>query len=77
MYRDHDPELVEVTVDYLRRHGQAVLVKSADDDEIWIPISQIDAFESLNSDIQRGHIKRGDSIEIEIPEWLAKNEGLI
>jgi len=35
--------------------------------EIWIPISQVDEFESVN----------GVDYKVSVPEWLAKKKGII
>jgi len=41
-----------------------------DDDKIWLPKSQI-SFDT-NTDYSQG-----DLIDVEIPDWLAENKGLI
>lgn len=48
----------------------AILVDAGVDNDIWIPRSQI-------SDQTEDPFQENDSLEIEIPEWLALNKGLI
>ena len=42
-----------------------------DDDTIWLPKSQISYDEKLNG------YERGDTITVEMPEWLAEDKELI
>lgn len=59
-------EIVEITIDkVLTETNKAVLVK-IDEDELWLPKSQIELDENSN----------GVSIA-QMPEWLAINKGLV
>lgn len=67
---------VELCVTYLFHTASAVLI--TDDDwedpeakKTWIPRSQI------GYDGRYGDLKEGEAITIEVPEWLAKRDGLI
>ncbi len=59
---------VEVTM--LVESDLAWMVDFGTDAEVWIPKSQIE-------DYSEPEVKSGMDIEIEIPEWLAMEKGLI
>lgn len=50
--------------------GLAWLVDHGTEDDVWLPKSQIE-------DYSEPEVKSGDTVEIEIPEWLAMEKGLI
>lgn len=57
---------------YLTHTDKAVCVaESQDDDEgIWLPLSQVEVSGRLED------LDRGDDITVDVPEWLAEQEGL-
>lgn len=61
---------IHVTLKAKARSGLAILVVDEDDNEVWIPESQIDADSEIWSftDI-------GTQGKLVIPEWLAKKKG--
>lgn len=59
-------DLVEIFVIVEHETANAILVDAGTDESCWIPKSQISAEEIVT--------KRG---QITIPEWLAKEKGLI
>ena len=61
-------DLVDVTCHVLQRTDRAVLVSSDGDVEkaVWLPLSQVEI-----------EMKRLPIAEITMPEWLAKQRGLI
>lgn len=63
-------EKVEVSVTYKHQTDRAVLVNDGEYD-FWLPKSQVT--------IEGGEFpdEAGTAIEIELPEWLAKEKGLI
>lgn len=63
-------DLVEIFVIVEHETANAILVDAGTDESCWIPKSQISAEEIVT--------KRGQkSGQITIPEWLAKEKGLI
>jgi hypothetical protein len=71
MSRDKDPtECGEFTVKLAT--NDALLVVDADDNEYWIPKSQIDPDGGI--DAESGP---GDEGELILPEWLAVERGLV
>lgn len=64
-YRDEDEE-VEIDVDVRHETDKAYLVYDGKR-EVWIPKSQI-----TDKLVQKGKI-----VQITLPEWLAKDKGLI
>lgn len=56
-------DLFEVHVEIKRETGRAILVDAGLEDEIWLPKSQIEI------DDEKGTVS--------IPEWLAKEKGLL
>lgn len=67
--------LTETFPDRGERHEGALLFLPEDreeGEEIWLPKSQI--VMDIN---ERKRPQRGDPITIEVPEWLAEQEGLI
>jgi len=65
--------LVEFEAEVLASSPEALLCQ-IEDQQVWIPRSQIDA---ENSEIDPWKGDTGDSGVIHIPEWIALNEGLI
>lgn len=62
-------ELIDITVQKLHETGKAVLVTdSAAENAVWLPKSQIE--------IEENSFSKGLYI-VTLPEWLAKNKGLI
>ncbi len=49
---------------------KAWMVDGGTDERVWLPKSQI-------MDYSENEYKSGDTIEIEVPEWLAFKKGLI
>lgn len=64
-YYDNDLDVYHF--EYKHETDDAILVTDWDSKEIWLPKSQID-YDDMN-------YKKGDEIEITIPEWLAKDKG--
>ena len=64
-------ELAEVEVDYLRHTAAAVLVRDANDREIWLP------FSTVEYDGDMGDLTSGDAITLQVQEWIAKKNDLI
>lgn len=64
-------EFVEVTVDYLHHTRNAVLVRDASDNEVWLPLSTV----KFDGDFDA--LPRGQSITFDAQEWIAKRNGLI
>ena len=61
--------LVEIDVEEVRRTEKAILVRDADDKEIWLPLIQIE--------ITQGGDLGKEILKIEIPKWLATDKGLV
>ena len=59
---------VEIDVEEIRRTEQAILVRDADDKEVWLPVSQAGI---LEESFATGLLK------LSIPVWLATEKGLI
>ena len=66
-------DLVAVSVEYLRQTELAIQVKDGDK-KVWIPKSQV--AEELDWDEFDFGLERV-FIDIEIPEWLAEEKGMI
>ena len=62
-----ETEMVEVDVEYVRQTEMAVLFKTEDENEVWIPKSQIK---------DKAKTPHG-TFCITIPEWLANKNGMI
>lgn len=64
-------ELVDLTLTFHHETAQAVLVSDDGDREnaIWLPKSQIE--------MDNDHPREGDSVEVTVPVWLAKEKELI
>lgn len=61
------------TLIYINQTDKAILVYEDDPDHgFWLPKSQIE-YDELEVD----SAEAGDDIEINIPEWLAKQNGLL
>lgn len=63
-------DTIEVAVEIMGETDKALLVSDTGDrdDAVWIPKSQIEYPDGS---------KRGDTVTIEMPEWLAEDKGLI
>lgn len=57
-------------VTYVHQTDSAILVKDADDVEIWLPLSKIDYDGDLDI------VRPGQLMMIEVPDWLALEKGL-
>lgn len=68
--RDREAEMIDVTVTFKRATDKALLVNDGDRD-IWLPLSQVKCDEDLRT------ADEGDVLELLVPEWLAKEKGLI
>lgn len=67
MTRIRHHEFVEVTGEIRHRTDKAILFWDGDK-EVWLPLSQIEDETVLDD---------GKTVELLIPEWLAKDKGLI
>jgi hypothetical protein len=70
MTRSDDEETVEVCVTFVRLTDRAVLVNDCAKGA-WLPLSQIECDEDLSA------FAEGDVLEMSLPEWLAREKGLI
>ena len=61
-------ERVEITVTVKAKTEKAMLVNDGGKKDVWVPLSQIQT---------ENEIEIGNVIEIDIPEWLAKDKGFI
>jgi len=61
-------EKIEVAVTFKRITDRAVLVNDGDKD-VWLPLSQVE-YDFCDTE-------PGEAIEITVPEWIAKDKGLI
>ena len=59
---------VEIDVEKIRATEAAILVRDADDNQIWLPLSQVEILEQNFA---------GDQVKLLIPEWLAIKKGLV
>ena len=59
---------VEIDVEKIRATEAAILVRDADDNQLWLPLSQVEILEQNFS---------GDQVKLLIPEWLAIKKGLV
>lgn len=66
-----DRKIVEITAKFLDHKGDAIKIEDADLNDVWLPKSQVD-FEGAWDDVEPG-----ETIDFEIPVWLATNKGLI
>lgn len=66
------PSDIEVTVTVLRQGSNAVLVSDTgeEDNAVWLPWSQC-------RDEYIENARRGENLTLTIPEWLARERGLI
>lgn len=60
-------EYVELIVDYITKTDLAIYISDSEK-KVWIPFSQM---------ARRPEMIDDKTVKIIIPEWLAKNEGLI
>jgi len=63
-----EAEKVEVAVTFKYINDRAVLVNDGDKD-VWLPLSQVE-YDFWDTE-------PGEAIEITVPEWIAKDKGLI
>ncbi len=61
------PRTVCLPCRFLHETDNAVLIETEDEEEHWIPFSQVEAM----------HHTHGDSGEIEMTQWIAQQKGLI
>ena len=59
---------VEIDVEKIRATEAAILVRDADDNQIWLPLSQVEILEQNFA---------GDQVKLSIPEWVAIEKGLV
>lgn len=64
MSKNHD--IIDLAVTILHRTDKAIMVENLDEEKVWLPLSQV---ESDNDGL-------GEA-EIQVPEWLASDRGLI
>ena len=62
--------MVEILCIFLHETDEAILIEDENDNQVWIPKSQIANWEE---DMYEKH----DDFEIEIPEWLAIEKELV
>ena len=63
-----EAETIEVSVTFKRFTAHSVMVNDGDRD-VWLPLSQVD-YDFCDTD-------EGEVIELLMPEWLAKEKGMI
>lgn len=63
------------TLEFKAKSQQAVLVSDGKN-EFWLPISQIE-IDGCQSYSDYDRLKRGESLDIYIPDWLAEKKGLL
>ena len=61
-------EIVEVAGKVLAKTPEAILINDGDKDA-WLPISQIENYDES--------WKTGETVDLEIPEWLATEKELV
>ena len=61
-------EIIEVTGEILSKSNMAILINDGDRDA-WLPISQIQNYDES--------WKKGETVDLEIPEWLATEKELV
>lgn len=59
----------EIDVVFVRETKDAILILTEDDDELWLPKSQIH--------VDRTGLRAGDKFSLEVKMWLARRHGLI
>lgn len=59
----------EYSLEFLHSSENAILVRDADDNDIWLPKSQIEIDDLEN-------LERGEFVLISIPDWLAEEKDL-
>ncbi|MHB1099497.1 MAG: hypothetical protein ACYCZR_08080 [Burkholderiales bacterium] len=74
---DREVEKIEVAVTFKHITDRAVLVNDGDKD-VWLPLSQVEVNDGGDDESTFwGDLEPGQIIEIVVPEWIAKNKGLI
>lgn len=58
--------LAKVFGEKVRETEKAILIRTKDDEEHWIPKSQI-----------KNSVTIGETVEMVIPEWLAEEKGIL
>ena len=61
---------MEIDAQVVRRTNLAILIKDADDKEIWLPLSQIVIIEEDVFD-------DAGTVKLSVPEWMAIEKGLV
>ena len=61
-------EIIEVSGEILAKSAAAILINDGDRDA-WLPISQIQNYDES--------WKKGETVDFEIPEWLATEKELV
>ena len=61
-------EIIEVSGEILAKSAAAILINDGDRDA-WLPISQIQNYDES--------WKKGETVDLEIPEWLATEKELV
>lgn len=64
-------DFVKITADFLTDTPGAVLIEDADGHEYWLPKS------TIRFDGEFDSLRRGQSIQLEVQEWIATKHGLI
>ena len=73
-------ERVEVDVRFVRGTDTAILVVDADDNQVWLLLSQLEIPEETypsEAQINRVSSYCGDQFKLSIPQWLAIEKGLV
>lgn len=71
-----DQPLVSIEVKLINNTEKAVLVETVDEEEVWLPFSQIDVTSFNNMFDEDNDLRKGKSINIKVAEWLAKEKGI-
>lgn len=63
------------TLEFRKQTEQGILVSDGDE-EFWIPKSQIE-IDGISTWTDFETLKRGEKIDVYIPDWLAEQKGLL
>lgn len=63
--------MIDVDVEFVHETDMAVLVVNICDEKVWVPKSQI------NNNFASEFNEKGDTINIEIEQWLAEEKELV
>ena len=55
-----------ISTSFLRQTDKAILVENIDDEEVWLPLSQVEVIEQCEG-----------MCEVIVPNWLAESKGVI